>query len=183
MAEEKKAVQKAAGEKALKKAAGEAEENLSFIAHAAAGFALSRVDLLDPKSIEPRIEAYLASCGSRNMRPNPPGMAAYLGITQNEFREWLAGIGTLENRALASKTLQLLHQLFVDYALSGKMSPQLAMFFGQNWFGYQNKNAVELQQAAPSAPNLDKLAADTNYSRNELINLLLKHGVENVEVE
>lgn len=30
---------------------------------------------------------------------------------------------------------------------------------------------------------LDKLAADTNYSRNELINLLLKHGVENVEVE
>ena len=30
---------------------------------------------------------------------------------------------------------------------------------------------------------LDKLAADTNYSRNELINLLIKHGVENVEVE
>lgn len=30
---------------------------------------------------------------------------------------------------------------------------------------------------------LDKLAADTNYSRNELINLLLKHGIENVEVE
>ena len=30
---------------------------------------------------------------------------------------------------------------------------------------------------------LDKLAADTNYSRNELINLHLKHGVENVEVE
>jgi len=30
---------------------------------------------------------------------------------------------------------------------------------------------------------LDELAAETNYSRNELINLLLKHGVENVEVE
>lgn len=30
---------------------------------------------------------------------------------------------------------------------------------------------------------LDKLAADTNYSRNEFINLLLKHGIENVEVE
>ena len=26
---------------------------------------------------------------------------------------------------------------------------------------------------------LDKLAGDTNYSRNELINLLLKHGVDN----
>ena len=30
---------------------------------------------------------------------------------------------------------------------------------------------------------LDKLAAESNYSRNELINLLLKHGVENVEIE
>lgn len=29
---------------------------------------------------------------------------------------------------------------------------------------------------------LDRLAADTNYSRNELINLLLKHGVEHVEI-
>ncbi|MBQ9324591.1 MAG: ribbon-helix-helix protein, CopG family [Clostridia bacterium] len=30
---------------------------------------------------------------------------------------------------------------------------------------------------------LDKLAAETNYSRNELINVLLQHGVEHVEVE
>ena len=30
---------------------------------------------------------------------------------------------------------------------------------------------------------LDKLVAETNYSRNELINLLLRHGVEHVEIE
>lgn len=30
---------------------------------------------------------------------------------------------------------------------------------------------------------LDKLAAETNYSRNELINILLRHGVEHVEIE
>ena len=30
---------------------------------------------------------------------------------------------------------------------------------------------------------LDKLANETNYSRNELINLLLRHGVEHVEIE
>ena len=30
---------------------------------------------------------------------------------------------------------------------------------------------------------LDRLAAETNYSRNELINMLLRHGVEHVEVE
>ncbi len=30
---------------------------------------------------------------------------------------------------------------------------------------------------------LDKLAAECNYSRNELINIMLKHGVENVIIE
>ena len=30
---------------------------------------------------------------------------------------------------------------------------------------------------------LDKLAAETNYSRNELINVLLRHSVEHVEIE
>ena len=29
---------------------------------------------------------------------------------------------------------------------------------------------------------IDRLAAETNYSRNELINLILAHGVENIEV-
>ena len=30
---------------------------------------------------------------------------------------------------------------------------------------------------------LDKLATDTNYSRNELINLLLRHGVDHVIIQ
>lgn len=29
---------------------------------------------------------------------------------------------------------------------------------------------------------LDKVAAETNYSRNELINLILAHGLENIEI-
>lgn len=30
---------------------------------------------------------------------------------------------------------------------------------------------------------LDKIAAESNYSRNELINLILKHGIENIKIE
>jgi metal-responsive CopG/Arc/MetJ family transcriptional regulator len=30
---------------------------------------------------------------------------------------------------------------------------------------------------------LDSIATESNISRNELINILLKHGVENVEIE
>ena len=29
---------------------------------------------------------------------------------------------------------------------------------------------------------LDRLSAESNYSRNELINVILRHGVENVEI-
>lgn len=31
--------------------------------------------------------------------------------------------------------------------------------------------------------DLDKLAAECNYSRNELINIMLRHGVDNVIIE
>ena len=30
---------------------------------------------------------------------------------------------------------------------------------------------------------LDKLAGETNYSRNELINIILDYGVKNIEIE
>ncbi len=30
---------------------------------------------------------------------------------------------------------------------------------------------------------LDKIAAESNYSRNELINLILSHGIKNIEIE
>lgn len=30
---------------------------------------------------------------------------------------------------------------------------------------------------------LDKISADTNYSRNEIINMILQHGVENLIIK
>ena len=30
---------------------------------------------------------------------------------------------------------------------------------------------------------IDKIAYENNYSRNELINIILKHGVENIRIE
>lgn len=30
---------------------------------------------------------------------------------------------------------------------------------------------------------LDRIAKESNYSRNELINLILKYGIENIEIE
>lgn len=30
---------------------------------------------------------------------------------------------------------------------------------------------------------LDRIAAEANYSRNELINIILSHGIETIEIE
>ena len=30
---------------------------------------------------------------------------------------------------------------------------------------------------------LDRIASETNYSRNELINIILRYGVENIEIK
>ena len=40
---------------------------------------------------------------------------------------------------------------------------------------------VRLREDTLSA--LDKIASEANYSRNELINLLLSHGIKNIEIE
>ena len=31
--------------------------------------------------------------------------------------------------------------------------------------------------------SLDQLAAESSYSRNELINIILRHGIENIKIE
>ena len=41
--------------------------------------------------------------------------------------------------------------------------------------------SVRIKEETLSA--LDRLASETNYSRNELINLILAYGVENIKVE
>lgn len=49
--------------------------------------------------------------------------------------------------------------------------------------GEDGYKMISVRIAEQTLEKLDKLAAESNYSRNELINLLLKHGVENVEIE
>ena len=49
--------------------------------------------------------------------------------------------------------------------------------------GEDGNRIITVRIKEETLAELDRIAAETNYSRNELINLLLKHGVENVEVE
>ena len=46
--------------------------------------------------------------------------------------------------------------------------------------GYRN---ISLRIKEDILADLDRLAAESNYSRNELINIILRHGVDNIEIE
>ena len=49
--------------------------------------------------------------------------------------------------------------------------------------GEDGYKVISVRIKEETLAELDRIAAETNYSRNELINLLLSHGVKNVEIE
>lgn len=49
--------------------------------------------------------------------------------------------------------------------------------------GEDGSRIITIRIREDTLAELDKLASEVNYSRNELINLLLAHGVKNIEIE
>ena len=49
--------------------------------------------------------------------------------------------------------------------------------------GEDGYKVISVRIKEETLAELDRIAAETNYSRNELINLILSHGVKNIEIE
>lgn len=49
--------------------------------------------------------------------------------------------------------------------------------------GEDGNRVISVRLREDILAKLDKLANETHYSRNELINIILEHGVENIIVE
>ena len=49
--------------------------------------------------------------------------------------------------------------------------------------GEDGYKVISVRIKEETLAELDRIAAETNYSRNELINLILAHGVKNIEIE
>ena len=49
--------------------------------------------------------------------------------------------------------------------------------------GEDGNKIISVRISEDTLSKLDKIAAETNYSTNELINLMLAYGVENIEIE
>ena len=49
--------------------------------------------------------------------------------------------------------------------------------------GEDGNKVITVRIKEDTLAQLDRLASETNYSRNELINIILAHGVKNIEIE
>lgn len=49
--------------------------------------------------------------------------------------------------------------------------------------GEDGNKVITVRIKEETLAELDRLASESNYSRNELINLILSHGVKNIEIE
>lgn len=49
--------------------------------------------------------------------------------------------------------------------------------------GEDGNRIISVRIREDTLAELDKIASETNYSRNELINIILSHGVKNIEIE
>ena len=49
--------------------------------------------------------------------------------------------------------------------------------------GEDGNKLISVRIKEDTLAELDRIAAESNYSRNELINLILAHGVKNIKIE
>ena len=49
--------------------------------------------------------------------------------------------------------------------------------------GEDGSRIITVRIREETLAELDRIASESNYSRNELINLILSHGVNNIEIE
>ena len=140
-------------------AANRAENDL-FIGHAWAALSRPPVNLNDPNEVEQRVTEYALSCRASGLRPNPPALAAWLGITSDDLSTWLTGVGTEEQKRTAARIYQFLHQSFADTALAGKIPSATVVFLAKNWFGYSDAVRLETASTVERKKSLDELAKE-----------------------
>ena len=49
--------------------------------------------------------------------------------------------------------------------------------------GDDGNRVISVRIKETTLAELDRVATDSNYSRNELINLILEHGIKNIDIE
>lgn len=116
------------------------------------------VDLTSPEAVEAAIQGYIEMCIKRGIRPGNLGMYAVLGLDKREVSNELTGrTHKLSPAVLDSikKGKRILGTYREGLALSGKLNPATAIFWGKNFDGMEDETKIEI------APKRDLEATQT----------------------
>lgn len=141
-------------------------DNSKYLRHALAVYDLPAIDISDEKQVEDRIRWYFNHCVENDMKPTVTGLCNAIGIDMDTFRRW--GNGTYRAKThcgMVKKAYAVLHELWEDYMLNGKINPVAGIFLGKNNFGYTDKQEFEIAPKNPLTEGLDTPEAiEAKYS-------------------
>lgn len=113
---------------------------------------LPPIDIADPEAVQERGRWYIRHCFENDLRPGVAGLCLAWGISRRTFSGWVSGAHRSQtHQKIAQHFKLLLLHLMECYAMDGKISPVVAIFYLKNHFGYEDQFNLELTQGPPVA--------------------------------
>lgn len=134
-------------------------DNSRYLRQAMVAWNLPPIDISDAKQVENRIQEYFQFCIENDMKPQKIEMSRWLGINKDTMYMWQNGeTRKATHTELIKKADALIHSLWVDYMLNGKINPASGIFLGKNMFGYRDVIDIAPTTAPPLGEQLDEKA-------------------------
>lgn len=112
-------------------------------------FESKQVDLDDPEAVKSTIIAYFNRCGELGLRPGNLGMYAALGLSKQDVSNAIHGY----SRKLSPQVIDVIKKgklalgtFRESLALSGKLNPVTAIFWGKNFDQMSDTHEISVSQ-------------------------------------
>lgn len=145
-------------------------DNSRYLRLARVAMDLPPIDVSDAKQVEDRINAYFDFCEQNDKKPQKIEMAAWLGIHIDTLISW--GHGEYRSKThseVVKKADAIMHSLWVDYMMNGKINPGSGIFLGKNMFGYRDVIDIAPTQAPPMGELMDRKALEAKVQADVIV--------------
>lgn len=120
------------------------------------------------QEVSDRITMYFQFCEQKGFRPGVEGLCLSLHISRTTLFRWSRGDGCSEFRQETIESAKAMINAFLEAsALSGHLSPPIAIFALKNWCNY--KDTISVEEMTPSGtktmPTEDLQSIRTRYSK------------------
>lgn len=130
-------------------------DNSRYLRLARVAMDLPPIDISDPVQVERRINDYFDFCEQNDKKPQKIEMAAWLGIHIDTLVSWGNGeYRSATHSEVIKKADAVLHSLWVDYMMNGKINPTSGIFLAKNMLGYHDDVQVTVTPNVPLGEQL-----------------------------